>query len=159
MVGARGLLGRVASVVVTTAVLLPGGARAGGALLYEVGTQDIGYASAGYGSRADAPVTLLTNPAGMTRLDGIQVEVGTEALFGAFTFAPDANTTVSGNNGGNAIGFFPNPSKPRVVDQLELRRNQSYLQSRFQGTTTRRSDSRSADCFRIAERTISSNWD
>jgi len=110
MVGARGFQRLVAGVLVTTAVLLPGGARAGGVLLYEVGTQDIGYASAGYASRADGPVTLLTNPAGMTRLDGIQVEVGTEALFGAFTFAPDANTTVSGNNGGNAIGFFPNGS-------------------------------------------------
>jgi long-chain fatty acid transport protein len=110
MVGVRNARRIVAWALLFAAALVPGGAHAGGILLYEVGTPDIGYASAGYASRADGPVTLLTNPAGMTRLDGIQVQVGTEALFGALTFAPDANTTVSGNNGGNAVGFFPNGS-------------------------------------------------
>ena len=91
-------------------VLLCGTAHAGGAFLYEVGTPDVGYASAGWAARADGPVTLFTNPAGMTRLEGIQIQVGAEALYGAFTFAPDAGTNVSGNNGGNAIGFLPNGS-------------------------------------------------
>jgi long-chain fatty acid transport protein len=85
-------------------------AGAGGAFSYEVGTPDVGYASAGWAARADGPVTLFTNPAGMTRLEGIQVQVGAEALYGAMTFAPNSNTTVSGNNGGNAIGFLPNGS-------------------------------------------------
>jgi long-chain fatty acid transport protein len=103
----RRLVGAVACIA---AALVPTGAFAGGVLLYEVGTPDIGYASAGYGSRADGPVTLLTNPAGMTRLNGTQVQVGTELLYGALTFAPDVNTSVSGNNGGNAVGLFPNGS-------------------------------------------------
>jgi len=85
-------------------------ASAGGAFSYEVGTPDMGYASAGWAARADGPVTLFTNPAGMTRLEGIQVQVGAEAIYGAMTFAPDAATTVSGNNGGNAIGLLPNGS-------------------------------------------------
>jgi long-chain fatty acid transport protein len=93
-----------------TAMLLGGPARGGGVLLYEVGTPDMGYASAGWAARADGPVTLFTNPAGMTRLDGIQVEVGAEGLYGALTFAPNASTNVSGNNGGNAIGFLPSGS-------------------------------------------------
>jgi long-chain fatty acid transport protein len=70
----------------------------------------MGYASAGWAARADGPVTLFTNPAGMTRLDGIQVQFGVEALYGSLTFAPDASTNVAGNNGGNAIGFFPTGS-------------------------------------------------
>lgn len=93
-----------------SAVLFAGTAHAGGVLLYEVGTPDMGYASAGWAARADGPVTLFTNPAGMTRLEGVQVQVGAEGLYGALTFAPDANTSVSGNNGGNAIGFLPSGS-------------------------------------------------
>jgi long-chain fatty acid transport protein len=82
-------------------------ANAGGAILYEVGTPDVGYASAGYASRADEPATVLTNPAGMTRLDGVQVQVGAQAVYANLTFSPNASTTVSGNNGGNAVGWLP----------------------------------------------------
>ncbi|HMK73029.1 MAG TPA: outer membrane protein transport protein [Myxococcaceae bacterium] len=90
--------------------LVPTAAHAGGLFLYEVGTSDIGFASAGYAARANAPVTLLTNPAGMTRLDGIQVQVGTELLYANLSFAPDLATSpfLGTNNGGNAIGGLPN---------------------------------------------------
>ncbi|MGO8969458.1 MAG: OmpP1/FadL family transporter [Myxococcaceae bacterium] len=91
-------------------VLVAGTAHAGGVFLYEVGTSDVGYASAGWAARADAPVTILTNPAGMTRLDGIQVQVAGELLYANLTFAPNSSTTVSGTNGGNAVGFLPNGS-------------------------------------------------
>jgi long-chain fatty acid transport protein len=104
----RGL--KLATGLGVAALHLAGAAHAGGVLLYEVGTPDMGYASAGWAARADGPVTLFTNPAGMTRLDGIQVEVGAEGLYGALTFAPNASTNVSGNNGGNAIGFLPSGS-------------------------------------------------
>ncbi len=89
---------------------LAGTAHAGGVFLYEFGTTDVGYASAGYAARADSPATLLTNPAGMTRLDGIQLGGGLELVYANLTFAPDSATTVSGNNGGNAVGFLPNGS-------------------------------------------------
>jgi long-chain fatty acid transport protein len=100
---------RVVWSIVVAAALVPSAAGAGGLLLYEVGTSDIGYASAGWAARATSPVTLLSNPAGMTRLSGVQVEVGTELLYANLTFAPDALTSPSlgSNNGGNAIGALP----------------------------------------------------
>ena len=54
-------------------------ASAGGLMLYEVGTADVGLASAGYGARAQDASTVFTNPAGMTRLEGTQVLVGAQA--------------------------------------------------------------------------------
>jgi long-chain fatty acid transport protein len=82
-------------------------AEAGGMLIYEVGTPDIGYASAGYAARAEGPATVLNNPAGMTRLSGAQVEVDVQGVYGHFEFSPDALTTVAGNNGGNTVGWVP----------------------------------------------------
>ena len=43
-------------------------ACAGGISLYEVGTADVGLASAGYTARAQDASTVFTNPAGMARL-------------------------------------------------------------------------------------------
>jgi long-chain fatty acid transport protein len=89
--------------------LLPGGARAAGFLFYEVGSSEIGLASAGYSARASTPSTLLNNPAGMTRLDGTQVQVGTNLVYGHIQFSPDSQTDpfLGNNNGGNAVGFLP----------------------------------------------------
>jgi len=103
---------RVGILVCIGALLPSAAAHAGGLFLYEVGTSDIGFASAGYAARANAPVTLLTNPAGMTRLDGIQVQVGTELVFANLTFAADPATSpfLGTNNGGNAIGWLPTAS-------------------------------------------------
>ena len=47
---------------------IPPASHAGGLLLYEVGTADVGLASAGYSARAQDASTVFTNPAGMTRL-------------------------------------------------------------------------------------------
>jgi long-chain fatty acid transport protein len=87
--------------------LFSASANAGGMLIYEVGTPDIGYASAGDAARAEGPATVLNNPAGMTRLSGAQVEVDLQAVYGNFEFSPDALTTVRGNNGGNTVGWVP----------------------------------------------------
>ena len=46
--------------------------RPAASALYEVGTADVGLAAAGYAARAQDASTVLTNPAGMTRLDGNQ---------------------------------------------------------------------------------------
>ena len=82
-------------------------ASAGGLTLYEVGTPDTGLAAAGWAARAQDPGTVLTNPAGMTRLAGSQLLVGGQLLYGALEFADDGRTTTSGGNGGNAVGFLP----------------------------------------------------
>jgi long-chain fatty acid transport protein len=46
---------------------------AGGLIAYEIGTADVGLASAGYNVRAQDASTVFTNPAGMTRLEGTQL--------------------------------------------------------------------------------------
>ena len=89
------------------AVLLPSQAVAGGITLYEVGTPDTGYASAGYAARAGDPGTVLTNPAGMTLLKESQLLIGGHLLYGHAEFSPDITTNVVGNDGGNALGPLP----------------------------------------------------
>jgi len=83
---------------------------AGGLTLYEVGTPDVGLAAAGWAARAQDPGTVLTNPAGMTRLSGSQLLVGGQLLYVSLELEPNSSTTTSGGNGGNAIGFLPGAS-------------------------------------------------
>jgi len=54
------------------AAAAPTTAMAGGILLYEVGSADVGLASAGWGARAQDASTVLTNPAGMAHDSGFQ---------------------------------------------------------------------------------------
>jgi long-chain fatty acid transport protein len=89
-----------------------GQAMAGGILLYEVGTPDMGLASAGWGARAQDASTILTNPAGMTRLEGMQVMVGAQALYGDYGFSIGSETSpgLGTGDGGNPIGWLPGGS-------------------------------------------------
>ena len=87
----------------------PGRAAAGGVLLYEVGTSDVGLASAGYGARAQDASTVLTNPAGMARLGGVNLLVGAQFLYADLAFTPGEGTSpgLGTENGGNPVGWFP----------------------------------------------------
>lgn len=85
-------------------------AHAGGLALYEFGSPDVGLAAAGYAARAQDASTVFTNPAGMSRLEGTQVLVGAQALYGDVKFSPNSSTTVPGSDGGNAIGWLPGGS-------------------------------------------------
>jgi long-chain fatty acid transport protein len=92
--------------------LAAGQAFGGGLLLYEVGTADVGLAAAGYGARAQDASTVFTNPAGMTRLDGTQVLVGGQLLWGNTKFSIGSGTSprLGNSDGGYAIGsdgWFP----------------------------------------------------
>jgi len=93
----------------TLSAFLPTTASAAGFLFYELGTPEVGLASAGYSARARSPSTLLTNPAGMTLVDGTQVQVGSELVYGHLRFAPDSRTDpfLGANDGGNAVGLLP----------------------------------------------------
>ena len=93
-------------------VLGAGQAVAGGLLLYEVGTADVGLASAGWGARAQDASTILTNPAGMTRLEGSQALLGVQALYGdyGFSIGPGTSSSLGTGDGGNPIGWFPGGS-------------------------------------------------
>src|SRR5512134_2611800 len=92
--------------------LVPGPAVAGGAMLYEVGTADVGLASAGYGARAQDASTVLTNPAGMTRLQGTQLLLGAQLLYGDLGFSIGQGTSqeLGTGDGGNPVGWFPGGS-------------------------------------------------
>ena len=70
-----------------------GAANAGGILMYEVGTADVGLASAGYSARAQDASTVLTNPAGMTRLEGNQLLVAGQVLWSNAKFSRDSATS------------------------------------------------------------------
>jgi long-chain fatty acid transport protein len=96
---------------VLAALLLPGMARAAGLLLYEMGTPDLGTASAGRAALAKDAATVFGNPAGMTSLDRTQALVGLQAVYADLRFDRDKDaTTVAGGNGGNAAGWAPGGS-------------------------------------------------
>ena len=80
---------------------------AGGIILYEQGTYDVGLASAGWAARGQDAATLFRNPAAMSRFEYSQFMLGAQVLYGDFGFKPAPETTVDGNNGGNPIGAFP----------------------------------------------------
>jgi long-chain fatty acid transport protein len=83
-------------------------AMAGGLSLYNVGNPDGGLASAGYSARAQDASTVLTNPAGMTRLAGTQVLLGAQGLYGDVEFDLDRTShTPSGGEGGKPLGWIP----------------------------------------------------
>jgi long-chain fatty acid transport protein len=86
--------------------LAAGSAGAGGLLAYEVGTADVGLASAGYGARAQDASTVFTNPAGMTRLDGTQVLVAGQLFWANTNFSIDSGTSplLGRDDGGRAVG-------------------------------------------------------
>lgn len=96
--------------LVLTAVFAGGPAWAGGVMLYQFGSPDVGTAAAGYAARAQDAATVFTNPAGMGRLEKSQVLGGLQALYGDVKFSPDASTTVPGDDGGVAIGWIPGGS-------------------------------------------------
>ena len=92
---------------VMLAVLAGGPAWAGGVMLYQFGSPDVGLAAAGYAARAQDASTVFTNPAGMSRLEKSQVLGGLQALYGDVKFSPNASTTVSGATAGMPSGGFP----------------------------------------------------
>lgn len=94
-----------AAVALSFGVLASAQAIAGGIFLYEVGTEDMGLAAAGYAARAQDAATVLTNPAGMVRLEGSQALVGTQLLYSNLKFSNGGSSpALGGNNGGAAIG-------------------------------------------------------
>ncbi|MBS0290319.1 MAG: outer membrane protein transport protein [Proteobacteria bacterium] len=86
-------------------------AQAGGVILYEIGSDDIGLASAGYSARAQDPSTIYTNPAGMTRLQGNQTFIGVQGLYEDIDFNINSASPFLGfESGGNPIKAFPGGS-------------------------------------------------
>lgn len=96
--------------VLVVAILVMLGAepsRGSGLILYELGAPDVGLASAGYAARAQDAATAVTNPAGMARLERSEFVLGAQMLYGDVRFTPGPDTTHSGSDGGNIIGWLP----------------------------------------------------
>ena len=81
-------------------------ARAGGLIAYEIGTADVGLASAGYNARAQDASTVFTNPAGMTRLEGSQLLGSGQIDYGNLEFSSGSGTSrdLGSDDGGKAFG-------------------------------------------------------
>lgn len=102
---------RIIAVALCVGALHTGQAPAGGLMLYEIGTADVGLASAGYGARAQDASTVMTNPAGMTRLEGTQVLAGAQLMYGDIGLSLSSTpNTAGGGDGGNPIGWLPGAS-------------------------------------------------
>lgn len=99
------------SLVATALAMLDTHALASGLKVYEIASPEVGLASAGYGARAQDASTVLTNPAGMTRLEGTHTLAGAQLLYGDVNFSPNRTpNTASGGDGGNAVGWLPGAS-------------------------------------------------
>ena len=95
------------------ATLISQSALAGGIELYEIGTPDVGLASAGYAARAQDASTLFKNPAGMSLLDGPQLQAGLQGLYGDVKFSNNGSKTspfLGSDNGRTAVGALPGMS-------------------------------------------------
>ena len=100
----------------------PLAAQAAGLWLYEMGTPDVGTASAGMASRASDAATAFANPAGMTRLTESQLMVGVQPLYADIQF-DTRSSTFGGGDGGNAGGLVPTGSLSYVnntTDRLKF---------------------------------------
>ncbi|NCF69531.1 MAG: hypothetical protein GWP61_26570, partial [Chloroflexi bacterium] len=97
-------------ILVFTCMLLSaftGPAWSGGLYLNEFGTPSMGVAGAGANAVANDASTSFHNAAGMTRIKGNEL-MGTAGVLNATVkFDPDADTPVSGGDGGNAGGPAP----------------------------------------------------
>ena len=102
--GARRGLAAGAALVV---VLLATQAVAGGLGLYEVGSPDLGTASAGRAALGTDASTAWGNPAAMTRLQSSEILVGLQPIVASVEFDAGPRSTVAGSDGGNAGGVIP----------------------------------------------------
>jgi len=97
----------VTSIAAAVLLGLTGQAQAGGLYLYELGTEDIGLANAGSAARAQDASVVANNPAGMTRLQGNQLTLGAQLLYGDLDYTMnDADL----NGPGNVVGLLPGGS-------------------------------------------------
>ena len=92
------------------ALALPSGSWAGGVAVYEMGTPDVGLAAAGWAARAQDASTLVKNPAGMSLLSKSELQAGAQVVYANLKFSPDSETTTSGSDGGNGMGWVPGGS-------------------------------------------------
>lgn len=82
---------------------------ASGLYFYEIATEDTSLAGAGQAARAQDASTLMTNPAGMTRLDSAMLTGGLQLMGGDISYHLD-DDAVGKRSPGNVMNLFPNAS-------------------------------------------------
>ena len=83
-------------------------AQASALYFYEIGTEDTALAGAGQGARAQDASTIVTNPAGMTRLPDHMFTGGLQAMDGDVSYTLEDET--GRKSPGDIMRFFPNAS-------------------------------------------------
>jgi long-chain fatty acid transport protein len=82
---------------------------ASGLYFYEIATEDTSLAGAGQAARAQDASTLMTNPAGMTRLGNAMLTGGLQVMGGDISYQLD-DDAVGKRSPGNVMNLFPNAS-------------------------------------------------
>ncbi|ENI8091277.1 outer membrane protein transport protein [Salmonella enterica] len=105
------------SIVACSGLLLASFSHASGLYFYEIGTEDTALAGAGQAARAQDASTIVTNPAGMTRLPDHMFTGGLQVMGGDINYQLDN----SRQSPGNVMNLFPNASSfyiQKVSDDL-----------------------------------------
>ncbi|MED7793101.1 outer membrane protein transport protein [Klebsiella aerogenes] len=104
--------------IVSTGLLFSSLSHASALYFYEIGTEDTALAGAGQAARAQDASTIVTNPAGMTRLPDHMFTGGLQALSGNIDYQLDNNRLKSP---GNVMKLTPNASgfySQKITDEL-----------------------------------------
>lgn len=105
-------------VFIGTGLLFSSVSHASALYFYEIGTEDTALAGAGQAARAQDASTIVTNPAGMTRLPDHMFTGGLQALGGDINYQLDNNRLQSP---GNVMKLTPNASgfySQKITDEL-----------------------------------------
>ena len=82
-------------------------ASAGGLMVWEIGTPTLGTAGAGWAAMPEDASTAYTNPAGTVWREETKLMASAQLLYGDLEFSNGGDSNVPGNDGGNAIEWFP----------------------------------------------------
>lgn len=97
--------------------------QAGGLYMYQIGSSDLGFASAGTAARAEDASTIYANPAGMTRLSADQFTAGAQLLYGKVEYELNGNGLLNGGDPGKDVGRLPGCSafySHSISDDLKI---------------------------------------
>lgn len=97
------------SIIIICGLFFSAVSHASALYFYEVGTEDAALAGAGQAARAQDASTLLTNPAGMTRLPDHMLTGGVQAMGGDISYKLD-NESSGRQSPVNVMNLFPNAS-------------------------------------------------
>src|SRR6266446_4252999 len=111
------------AVVCAVQVFAPNEALAAGFMIRENSAESIATVYAGNASRADDVSTVFNNPAGMSWLQGSQVEVGSAVVFPSIQFKGNATVLGTPIPGDNSRNGGPSAGIPHLYGFFDLADN------------------------------------